>query len=351
MNSKYRNYVKRVLLTFIIWLSILVIIFNFTGLEVSLILEGSFFYISLALIAFLISILAHLVSWMILLKFFVDKTPFLPLFKSIMIGFLAERILPRLAPTGELTMGYIAHKKGVVDLDSSIASVIAQLFTWSLAFISLSVIALLWVFLSNSVEYYVWVLFSVTFGIFLFLVILLSYVIVYTEKARGLFKILISFGIGIAKKLNFFENVSEKRLIQKAMNFFNSFDKSVTPYLSDKKRLMSSIGFMFIHHISTAAIFIFVVMAVGIRVHLSLILFFFIVSRLIGWFSFMPGELGAFEVISVIMLSSVAPLSLSLLAVGIYRLIQYWIPLFIGSLFVVDYEIDKLSKKTKVTKT
>ncbi|MFW5902788.1 MAG: lysylphosphatidylglycerol synthase transmembrane domain-containing protein, partial [archaeon] len=294
--------------------------------------------------------LMHLISWSILLKLFTDTTNFFSLLESVMIGFLAERILPRVVPSGELTMGYIGYKKGITSLDSSIASVITQLFTWALGFILLSVIILPWVILSSSVEQWVLILFLVTFGMLLSLVMLLIYIIVYTEKARGLFEFFASLGVRIAKKLRFFDKISKKRLIQKSINFFNSFDKAITPYLSDKRRLFNSTIFMFLHHASTAAIFVFVVIGVGIRAPLSSIFFFLLVSRLVGWFSFMPGELGAFEVVSVILLSSVAPLSLSVLAVGIYRLIQYWIPLFIGSLFVVDYEIGKLSKKMKITK-
>lgn len=350
MFSKQESHLKQVILTFIIWISILVIVLNFVGLNISKLLESNILLISIALICLLGSIIAHLLSWVILLRFFNEDISIKPLFSSIMIGFLAERILPHLLPTGELTMGYMANKKGVTDLDSSMASVTAQMFTWSIGFLFLTVIAFIWSILAIQIDTYIFILLIILLTFFLSLVGLLFYFILHTEKARGIFKYFALLGVKIGKKLRFFKEWSKEELIDRAMKEFDSFDKLVTPYLKEKKRLTVSSLYMFLHHLLTAGIFLFSVLGVGIDAPIPSILLFFIIARLIGLFSFMPGEIGAFEISSVVLVSTIAPLGLTVLAVSIYRIIQYWIPIFIGSLFAVDYETKKLAQKTVQSK-
>jgi len=344
MASSYEDHFKRVIPTFIIWILFIAVIFYVVGFDLSKILEVDLIYLAFALLAFVISLLGHLLSWYVLIGFFVKNINLFHLFRAMMIGFFVERFVPHFFPIGEFTMGYMGSKEKIADLNSSMASVTVQMFTWAIGFIAMALLILSWALLTVNPELYVWVMFTLLFTFFLALVVILLYFIIHPMKARGTFRYFCSKLIVLVKYLGFFKGQSKDKLLHGAMDSFESFAKSIRPYIGAKKRLVVSSTFMFIHHVSVAAIFFFTVMGVGLGAPVAKVMLFFIIARLVGWLTFSPGEIGTFELTSIVLLSTVAPVGLSVLTVGIYRLIQYWLSAFAGSLFAIDYKVEKISK-------
>lgn len=321
----------------------MVVLIELIGFEPEKVLIISPAFVLLAVISFIIGLLLFELSWLVLMGFLGDSPSFFSTFKAMMIGLFVDNLFPPIGPSGELTMGYVLHREDSrISLDNSMASITAQMFCWAAGFVILTLSVLLWAASTFPINEILLIMIFVLLGIFLAVMTALGIFMVNPNKVRRPFIFIITKIIWIAKRIGLFKERTEKELLEKAILEFESFGESVRPFTKEKKTLLTSASIMVAHHVFIGLTLYFAAVGVGIEAPLSALLLFFLVTNLVSWFSFTPGGLGVFEFSSIALISTTAPLTLALTAVGIFRLIQYWGETFVGSFFAIKYEMRDL---------
>lgn len=336
---------------FIAWIVIFIVFLGSMGWDetAQVIMSLNLVYIFLAIFTFAASIITAAFSWGFLINFLKIKIPFIDTLKIMMSGFFVDNVLPNLAPGGEITMGYLLHKKAKTSLSKSFASVAVQVIAWFFSFIFFTFIILLGLLFFNVIPIETAIMITVLLIPFLFFLILIIYLAVnpdvserlVVKMVRGFFKYVLRFS-RFKKK--------EARIVEQVRGTVKSFSKVFKTYFKEKVVLIFAIAVMILYQFFVALSFYFVVLAFGGNISFLTSTGIFMIVTLVSLLSMVPGQLGIFEILSVSLLSLNIGVVNSALIISVVRLIQYWSVVFIGGFFALGYGLETVSEVRKKVK-
>lgn len=336
---------------FLAWIIIFIAFFWGVGWDetVGVVITLNPIYIFLAIFTFVASIITVTFSWGFLMSFLKIKLSFIDTLRILMSGFFVDNVLPNLAPGGEITMGYLLHKKAKVSLSKSFASVMVQVIAWFFSFIFFTFIILLGLLFFNAISMETAILITVLLIPFLFFLILIIYLAVNPKVSE---RVIISLIKGFFKYVLRFSRFKKKeaRIIKQVRKTVKSFSKVFKTYFKQKFVLIFAIAVMILYQFFIALSFYFVVLAFGGEISFLVATGIFMIVTLVSLLSMVPGQLGIFEILSVSLLSLNMGVVNGALIVSVVRLIQYWSIVFIGGFFALGYGLETISEVKKKVK-
>ena len=339
-----KRHLKLWISIFIVWCLVFGILLATIGAEESIekLLRLNVFYLFLSIFTFALSVAASILDWALLVSFLKIKTRLRNLSKIMLAGLFIDNVLPNISPTGEITMGYLLHKKENVPLSKSLASIVAYMISWFFGFILFAIIVLISLLLVQGIPLEGAVLISILIIPFVIILIALVYISINAKLCE---KLVVSVVRKIFKYVLRFSRLrrKEKKTILWVRQTIKSFSKVFKTYFKRKSVIYFSCLWMAFHHFLVASSFYFMIAAFGGDVSFVAAAGVFVTLSIITLLSMVPGQLGIYEVLAISILSSLSMgLVDSTLVINLVRIVQYWSIVFIGGFFAIKLGLESL---------
>ena len=184
-----------------------------------------------------------------------------------------------------------------------------------------------------------------------FVLILLGFVhLSFNLKTGQKFAVLVfSRFFRAAAGLLHFKIRNRKQLTGWIKKTVKAFHRALQPFLEQRGILGISILSLAFHHFLGAMSFYFMLLAFGIQVPVAIAAMIFVITTLVSLLSFLPGGLFVYELASISLLSLVGASGTTaafVLALGAFRLVEYWLVLFVGGFLALNFSFERLVGKT-----
>jgi uncharacterized protein (TIRG00374 family) len=327
---------------FFIWMFVIVVALGFMGMDESVreLSQLDFKWVAAAFVTFLFSLVVYGLNWTMLIRFLKMPVRIGTVFKAMMIGLFVDNILPTIAPGGEFMMGYLIHRDSGEPLSKALASVVIQMVSWFVGFIAFAVVIISMLLYMGAISFELMV--AVTFFLIIFSAIL--GVIVYLAidlKACEKF-ILVFSGKIFAIATIFTKKRFDERGKQWIIKVIREFHHSIASFAVRKWVIVFSCANLAFHHFLAALSLFFVVLAFNVYLPFELVALLLVLTVLSSMLTFLPGGIGAFEIVGITLLSFETSVITATLILGVYRLIQYWFVVFAGGFLALGEGLETL---------
>ncbi len=299
--------VSLIILILIVWYSNPTLVF-------SLLQKSNKTYILYGILITTISILFRVSKWFVLL----EKVSFLKTIPIQMFGITVSNFTP--GKLAEPIKSIILKITDGIPVSVSILSVIWERLIDVIVLVILSLFAFQAITLSSNF----FVLGIVGIGVFVSLIIVVISVLINQRLGFWVF--------GIAKKLPLLNRLSD--------DFMKTFYKTKI----DMKRVVACFVLTIIPWVLDGVVLYLVFLSFGVNLSPLLLAGMIAISTIIGIASFLPGGIGSFEVIIVVLLGFVSiEHTLAVTVILLFRFITFWYGILLGGLSFVY-----LSKKADI---
>ncbi|MBI1973193.1 flippase-like domain-containing protein [Candidatus Micrarchaeota archaeon] len=344
-HSHPKQHLARWLLLFIGWLVAFALVLSWLGGSE---LAGQVSRVNLTLVGAAILFLfgayvVSLVNWAVFVRASGINTRFGVLAQMLAAGLFVDHVLPPIAPGGELTMGYLLSRQSRKPFSKTFATVTIHSVTWLVSFMAFTFLLLVYLLYQGNISRDLTLLFMLLLIGFGFLL----WFVVHLALAPRLCK---RIACGAVSRL--FPAVSllsggklrKRQLLAWVGSTVDAFSKSFSVFLHQRGLVWASCGLMVFHHFFIALSFFFVLAAFGVPLSPTLAMAIYMFISLVSLLSFVPGQLGVYEVTGVILvtLAGGTQAGLVALAIGVVRLIHYWAVIFVGGFFALKLGMEKL---------
>ncbi len=303
----------------------------------------NFSFLALAVLLTLLSPIIYSFSLNILLHFLGGKLSPLKMLSITITGFFVDNLLPNVAPGGEFTIAYLMNKNGV-PYSTAFATVVAQMVAWFIGFVIFALSIILIVIITGSYNLSLLILIGLLLIMFIICLVVIIYLIIDLKMCRKM----VSIGARWSTKLIYIitkkEDFNPTEFAKWADRTVVKFHTSVMPFLKEKTILFNGLLMSF-QHFSVAFSFYMVTLAFGISMPVHSILLIYLAVTLLSLLSFLPGGLGVFEIATITLTSIGAGIVGGTIITGVFRLISYWLIMFIGGFLALHMGIEKLIEK------
>ncbi|RLG21216.1 hypothetical protein DRN74_03030 [Candidatus Micrarchaeota archaeon] len=328
---------------FALWLLALVLFMSLSGAREALLkIEhlNPFFLLAAVFFVFM-SPYIYALNLKLLLHFLGGKISFLKMFKITLAGFFVDNVLPNIAPGGEFTIAYLMHEKAGVEYSKAFATVVAQIVSWFFGFSIFAITVILSVVIKGAYDFTLLVIIMVLFALFAFSLLIIIYLIVDLNMCRKLVVKGARFAAKIAYYITKKENFKPELLGAWADKTVLNFHTSVIPLLHKKKIIVNGLLMSFQHFFVSMAFFM-VMLASGIFIPVYTAMFIYLAVTMTSLLSLLPGGIGVFEIVSISFMSMGAGLVDGTLFTTIFRLISYWLIVFVGAIVTLKMGLETL---------
>lgn len=291
-------------------------------------LKANPFFILIGLILWFTNCTIRTLRWNYLLKKVDINVPFFSSMKIYIMGLFISNLSP--AKTGDPVRAIFLKKSEGKSFSKSLPSIFMERIFDLIILIVIALIGLVTVLTSVRISLK-WVFLAIS--IYLFLIIFGVYILISRKRTETL----------LNKIIGLFSFLPKINKLQKKVTYFSErTQKSIKKY-KEVKTLSISLFLTSIIWILSALIAFVTFKAVGIHLPFELILSIKVIVLLLSILTFLPGSLGSGEVISVTLYSSLisAPISVITSAKILGRLVNFWIYIVLGAIFLAFFKGNK----------
>ena len=312
---KYR--IVSLLVSFIILAAL--ILLSDIGQLVESILQANLFYIGLAVAMSVVLIFLRVVRWDLLLRGLNIRVNFGSVFHVFMGGNFISNITP--AKSGDPVRSYFLKKKTKVSFSKNLPSVVVERI---FDILTMGIGAVLGVFIIASLARQIGNILGLVIGIYV--VIILAVIYFGTNEKR--LKKLLDFSYRFLKFIPRF-----KKMQNKIEYFALNFNKSIAKYRKRPYHVFAAFVLSVIVWIVESLIFYACFLSLGIGVSAVTIFFIMSISVLVGVLSALPGGLGSFEVVMVLLFTTIYgfPIPTVTASILIARFAGFWLNMGVGA--------------------
>ncbi|MBI4214471.1 flippase-like domain-containing protein [archaeon] len=340
-----KHHLRRWIMLFALWLAVFVFVIKLAAGDnfVASIAGADGWLVLLSLASFLLAHAVSLANWGIFVRASKIRFRFRRLAQILASGLFVDHVLPPIAPGGEIAMAYLLSRESKRPFSRSLATVTIHSVTWFVSFILLTLGLIIYLIYQGRISTELTIL-SLAF---LFLFALLLWFVIHLalepELCKKLARRTIRYTGWLATMVSG-GKLTKTRLLKWAENTVDSFSHSFDTFLHAKKLVFASCCFMVLHHLFLAFSFFFILSAFRIAVPPANAMAIYMFISLVSLLSFVPGQLGVFEITAFILVSLAAGTNAAtvVLAIAVFRLIQYWSVIFAGGFFALKLELERL---------
>ncbi len=331
---------------FIVWFAIFALSISTFGFSraVEVLAQLDVFKLVLAASFYAMAIGTSVANWRFILRVMHEKVPGVLLAKIMLAGLFVDNILPNISPSGEFTMSYLLSKKTKVRLPKALASIVVYILSWFFGLVALAILIILNLLLTNRIPDQTALIISILLIPFVIMFLLTSYMAINAKATENI----VNGSIRWFFRRRFFKRFKhlESKILHWSTKTINSFNKIFLKYFKNRMPVFISGLIMLIHHFFVSVSFYYVVLAFGSNSNYGPIAGIFIFTALVSLLSFIPGQLGIYELFTISLLSLSIGIVDSALVTNVVRLIQYWSVVFIGGFFALKLGLESIRSRS-----
>lgn len=331
---------KKIFIFLLVGLAIMAVMLYFIGIDdvIDALKLSNLWFVLLAILLQIFTYFLYTLRWHIINKSEDMTLGIKKLIPMVLVSLAVNNITPSGRGGGEPVRAYLLSKEGHYKFEDTFATVIADRAFDTFPFIILSILTIIGIILSFSLDI-TWVILLIVCVVGITAAVaLLIYVCINEAFGIKLTSWIIKLARRFYKK---FDESTEKRIVEAV----TSFQATMNSLLRNKEITYYALPLSFVIWVFEILRVYSVFLAFGTNVSLVVIGEVFILASLVGMIPLLPGGLGAVDGIMIIFYANAGiTASISAAATVVERLISFWMTTFIGLIFLMMYGTNVLDK-------